>query len=245
MKWFPKGKVKGSSLWISENQGRVGFKPVKHRAWIQQWMDLFNAMRKAILTLTMILVKNDSELGEFIFFQQTICCAFACNNLFLKDTWYMSWGRIWPITKTFGKLLSYGNSWVARLSKNRQNVIHYPELAMKTWKVWSHPTTMTEMVQPSGKLRARWTPFSPFLGQLLGGRVWCKRKQCCIRKTALNETTAWKTFQKTSISRFFASQKPQKSHGTLSCLAWHDQILRLNRWGTIFPQRDIQIHDNF
>ena len=43
-------------------------------------MDLFNAMRKAILTLTMILVKNDSELGEFIFFQQTICCAFACNN---------------------------------------------------------------------------------------------------------------------------------------------------------------------
>ena len=114
----------------------------------------------------MILVKNDSELGEFIFFQQTICCAFACNNLFLKDTWYMSWGRIWPITKTFGRLLSYGNSWVARLSKNRQNVIHYPELAMKTWKVWSHPTTMTEMVQPSGKLRVRSTldPIFAFFG---------------------------------------------------------------------------------
>ena len=191
----------------------------------------------------MILVKNDSELGEFIFFQQTICCAFACHlptyspktldvwvegefdqsRRHLANSSHMATAGLQDFPKT-DRMSSIIRSWQWKLVKS--------DLIPQRWQKWCSLPGSRGYAGPH--FRLFWVIFWGVKSDARGNSV-------------ASEKLPWIGSEqgKPSGKLQFQDSWRFKSHGTLSCLAWHDQILRLNRWGTIFPQRDIQIHDNF
>ena len=128
---------------------------------------------------------------------------------FPEDTWCMSWGRIWQITKTFGKFFSSGNSWVARLSKTDrmssiiqswQWKLEKSDLIPQRWQKWCSLPGSWGYAGPH---------FHNFWVNFWGVESGARGNSVASEKKALNETTAGKTLRKTSISRFLAFQKPR------------------------------------